>query len=198
VIGKLIARFFLKHEASPEVDVSKLRELLRAYILDCYDKEYKEIALIWQRIEAKAQGNVAIAGVFIGAVLAFVRESGARSLPETVMLVLATVMLAISLIFSILALRVRKTTPDAPYSVAGEFCFDLLVFQDAELLSRFDDFLKDHRTVWRKSNDQLNALRNEKARHLWFGQLWLALAILTVALLAGSKLFFPYPVEVFT
>ncbi len=55
-------------------DVVPFHDGLPALALQAHRDDFDELEDTWQRVDAKAQGAATIAGVFLAAVLAFVRE----------------------------------------------------------------------------------------------------------------------------
>ena len=97
------------NESRIEEDVSSIREFLRKNLFDSYRDEYKEISDIWRGLETKAQGNIAIAGIFIAGAFAFIAkpETGIHWL-EKQFLIASLVFLVISVVSSVLVLKVRE------------------------------------------------------------------------------------------
>ena len=166
-------------------DASKIREFLRKTLLDSYRDEYKELADIWRGLETKAQGNIAIAGIFIAVVFAFIREAGQQSYwAERACLGLALIFLVISVIFSIMVLRVRQ----APFPPMGGFVDKMFIDHlnikdDAELLERLPLLINDQAKAWRQVKEMVVTSNKSKARNLWAAQVFLLAAILTFATL---------------
>jgi hypothetical protein len=90
-----------------------LRDAIRAY-----ERVYDDIARNWIAVESKAQGTVTIAGVFIAAGVALVKDDLTRlSDPSQKLLIAAIVLLLLSVIGAILVLFVR----DAVDPLGGDF-----------------------------------------------------------------------------
>lgn len=79
------------------------RESLRKVTLDAYRDEYNQDTETWRSLETKAQGNIAVAGIFIAGSLAYLTKSDLRlEHHEEIFLLIAIVCLIVSVILSIL------------------------------------------------------------------------------------------------
>ena len=171
-------------------DPSKLRESLNKTVLDSYRDEYKELNDTWKNLEGKAQGAVAIAGIFIAGAFAYTREIGPQGIRyEKIFLGASILCLIISVGLSILALKVRTVAAPPMGEHVDNLVQDLLqVDNDAELLERIPRFVADQVASWRVVSQEANESIKLKAKYLWGAHLCLAFAILTIALLSVLKL----------
>jgi hypothetical protein len=93
---------------------------LRDATLVAYLEEYKELTETWRSLESKAQGNIAVAGIFIAGSLAYLEKlSPQLQRHEQVFLLIAIACLIVSVILAILALKTQTITPPT----AGKLCF---------------------------------------------------------------------------
>lgn len=164
-------------------DASKIKEFLRKTLLDSYRDEYKEISDIWRGLETKAQGNIAIAGIFIAGAFAFISKIDQQtSRLEKGFLISALVFLVASVIFSVLVLRVRQVYfPPMGGFIDQMFIDHLKITIDTELFDRLPRFINDQAKAWRKVKTNTEAQNKLKARYLGFAQWFLLIAILTIA-----------------
>lgn len=166
-------------------EASKIREFLRKTLLDSYQDEYKEISDIWRVLETKAQGNIAIAGIFIAGAFAFIGKIER----QTFWLEKELLFLVISVVFSVLVLKVRQVYfPPMGGFIDQMFIDHLKITNDDELLARFPRFINDQAKAWEKVKINLERQNKLKARFLGFAQWFLLIAILTVALATLLKI----------
>lgn len=170
---------------------AEIKESFRQAVLDAYLIEYKELSETGRGLESKAQGSIAVAGIFIAAAFAYIRDITPIALsPEKILLGLAILLLVLSVILSILALRVRKVTAPPLGEFTHYYIKDLLQVTDE---AAFQEYLpvvfNDHATRWLNIKQETYKLNQIKARYLWSAQLFLMASILTVALLTLIKLF---------
>jgi hypothetical protein len=171
------------------IEPLKLRESLPQAVLDSYREEYKELVDAWKTLEVKAQGAVAIAGIFIAGAFAYVRDVGQAHLYERLSLSLSIFCLMISVVLSIFALKVRTVAATPLGEHIDKLVQDLLqINSDAELLERMPRFVSEQITSWRVARTEAHESNRSKAKYLWAAQVLLTIAILTVAQLSISKL----------
>jgi hypothetical protein len=165
-------------------DASKIREFLRKTLLDSYKDEYKELAEVWRGLETKAQGNIAIAGIFIAGVFVFLREINPHTLwVEKLILGIAVILFVISVFFSIFVLQVRQVPLPPMGSFADHMFVDLLRFNDDELRQRIGFFINDQAKAWKEVKQGILTTNETKAANLWLGQQFLLFAIAAIAVL---------------
>jgi hypothetical protein len=172
--------------------LSEAKESLCQTALDAYRDDYDKLTETWRSLENKAQGNVAIAGIFLAGAFAFIREIGKGShLYEKLILSFTITSLVIGVILSVLTLRIRLVAFPPVGENVHRLVRDLLRINDAaELLSRMPLFFNDRIAEWRIVNKAVSDANRSKARHLWRAQLFLLAAILMIAVLLISKTFY--------
>jgi amino acid transporter len=191
VAGRISSPYLSQPEQSALTNLKTIQESLRNATLAAYVEEYKEQTETWHNLESKAQGNIAVAGIFIAGSLAFLEKLGAQQLQqyEKVFLVIAIVCLIISVILAIFTLKTQ--TIDAPPlgSFVGHYTTRLLKLDaEAKLLVYLESFFNEHVSQWKVVMDQMREANAFKARYLWAAQRWLIAAILAVAALSLSRL----------
>lgn len=165
------------------------RESLLKTVVESYREEYKEIIDNWHRLEGKAQGSVAISGIFIAGVFAYLRDNIAL-MPcyQKILLGAGIICLLISVSFSILALRIRQLPAPPMGEYLDRLVCDLLEVTDSSLLERLPLFVQDQITGWRNVRKGLVDANLRKAKNIWIGQILLVISILIVGILALSKM----------
>jgi hypothetical protein len=155
-------------------------------VIDAYQDEYKDINENWRSIETKAQGAVAIAGIFAAGAFAFTRELMANaSASQKWMHILTMVFLISSVVLSICSLFVRRTSA-APLGESMENLIrDILLSEipEAELPVRLSNFQKQQSARWKTINQELTLANTRKGLLLLTAQCLLVLAIVTVGAL---------------
>jgi hypothetical protein len=188
-------------------------QLLQAS-LTAYTNGYRVLADDWKNLDTKAQGTVAIAGVFLAGVFGFVKSLTDRKPPvegtvstirrfclistdscvakETVeswLLALAVVGLFSAILLAVLSLRVR-----AIRSPSGEEVDKMA--QDAATLIGTDDesgianrFIAEQRLLWLDAVEETFHEYLQKARHLARAQLAILFGATAVAVLTLIEIF---------
>jgi hypothetical protein len=172
---------------------SKIKETLLKLVIESYRDGYKELADAWRNLETKAQGNIAISGIFIGGVFAYIQKVDPQlQQNEKVLLGLAAFFLVVSVIFSVISLKVR-TVPAPPLGgFVDKLVTDLLecAEDDGDLITRIPALCYDQISGWRDVEINVIESIRLKARNLKGAQIFLTVAILTVGLLTLLKIFY--------
>lgn len=171
------------------VSESELKESLRRAVLVAYREEYKELSDTWRGLETKAQGSIAIAGIFIAGAFAYIRDITPNSHPyEKLFLIIIVLCLVTSVVLSILALKIRTVAAPPMGEYIDQMVRDILnLNNDDELAERIVRFDNDQITTWRMVKKEAENANRLKARYLWRAQIFLMSAIATVALLMISR-----------
>jgi hypothetical protein len=171
-------------------DGAKARELLWTRLIESYREQYKERWEVWRNLEAKAQGTVTIAGIFIGGVFAFIRESSNATILDRAGLGLTVVALILAVIWSVRVLLIRHA-PTAPNGDAIAYMFwDMLEGSDAEMLRDFKLFVRGYTRAWADVNAKLSLMNEDKAKFLGRSQRMLGAAVGLMALLTLIRIVF--------
>ena len=160
--------------------------------LASYREEYRDLADDWKGLETKAQGSVAVAGIFLAALFAFVRELTANSGPlESVLLAVAVLTLLVSVGYAIAALRIRDIAASPLGKHLKPLVQHLLATPDLEANpDRATNFLNDHIRMWHETNENMHHENDRKAGHVLRSQVCLMAAIAAVAILTVVKIAF--------
>jgi hypothetical protein len=178
------------HESSAGSDgavVEAYREEYRKLpdiALEAYRDEYREIAESWRNTESKAQGAVAIAGIFAAGVFAYTRDLAKQGTRVEKWFLAATMLLLISsVILSILALYVRRMAAPPLGKSVDIRVRHLAKVNDAEIPERLRNLKNEQAEMWRTVNEESSRANQSKAKWLLLAQVSLILAILTVGVL---------------
>lgn len=162
--------------------------------LAAHGEAYKELTQSWRAIETKAQGTVALAGIFMAAAFAFVRD-----VPEDVgraTLVLfgvAVVLLTFSAIGAVWAQRVR-TIPASPSLLVHRWIEAIRKLPTEEQAARLPGFYEEYNDAWVTTNGKLMDLIRSKARSVMIAQMALLIAGACVSAATLITLLTPQPV----
>lgn len=168
----------------------EIKEALRKAVLEAYSNEYKELSDTWRGLETKAQGSIAIAGIFIAGAFAYIRDITPNAYRhEKLFLLIAIICLVISVVLSILVLKIRTIAAPPMGEYIDRVVQDILrlnkVDELPERLVRFDN---DQIAAWRIVKNEAQLSNMLKARYLWRAQIFLMSAIVTVAILMTSRI----------
>lgn len=172
---------------------SETRESLLKLVIESYRDGYKELADEWRSLESKAQGNIAISGIFIGGVFAYIQKVDPQlQQVEQILLGVAAFLLVVSVIFSVVALRIRSVPAPPVGGFVDKLVTDLLecAKDDGDLITRIPALCYDQIGGWRDVEIKVTESIRLKARSLKGAQASLTVAILTVGLLTLLKIFY--------
>ena len=172
----------------PEDDI---RLSLEKEALEAYKEEYKDLLASFQGMDTKAQGVVAIAGIFIGGLFAFLNSSSfTRTTPAILFMLVAIIVLVGSVLLAILVLRVRDTAGVPPGQHTSQILDDLLALglEDNALKASLPGFYGDKSRAWSGCVDAVKVDVDKKSDFLWGAQLMLAFGVSCVALMTIFKL----------
>jgi hypothetical protein len=166
-------------------DISSSKEALKKAALEAYLHEYKELTETWRGLEGKAQGSITVAGIFIAASFAYVREISTMRPYEKWLLGIAIALLVISVIFSIIVLKLRKVPPPPLGGFVSYYVRSLIeVNKNEDFQEATQIFFNKHTTKWQSVIEQMYKTNETKAKYLWLAQLILMIAIVIVACLS--------------
>ena len=200
VDGLLLAEYVTSGACSPSVSQQELtvltalktiQEGLRNATLAAYVEEYKEQIETWHNLESKAQGNIAVAGIFIAGSLAFLEKLGGQQLQqhEKFFLLAAIGCLIVSVILAIFTLKTQTITAPPLGSFVSHYTRRLVkIDAEANLQDYLKSFFSEHVSCWEAVMDQVREANAFKAQYLWAAQRWLIASILAVAALSLSRL----------
>ena len=169
-------------------DTVEQQERLIREGLNAYQEEYRELSETWRNLDAKAQGTIAISGIFLAGILAFVRAlSTAATSIERLFLAAATALLTLCIVLSLLVLRIR-TISGTPAGKSLEILInDLLQVEDGTTSERLLNYCRDQMQMWSTTNHDIEKANQEKADLLIKAQVILVIAIGCAAILTLIK-----------
>jgi hypothetical protein len=170
--------------------VPEIHERMRKAALDAYLEEYRQLKETWRSIEAKAQGSIAVAGIFIAGGLAFLTKlETSLGRADKLLLFIGLACLIGSVILAILALRTHVTTVPPLGNVVGEYALGMVHVQvEADLELHTAAYFTDVVGRWQNIINEVTKTNETKAQTLWYAQLFLIFAIIAVAGLTLFKL----------
>lgn len=172
--------------------MAKQRQRVASDLLETLKAEYKESSETWRALEGKAQGTVAIAGVFLAAVFAFVREAGVADGPLAERLGIGASALALvaAVICAVVTLKIRRIpAPPLGLRLQNDFKHLLKVTDPHALRLHLENFVMDQARRWAEVNVEIAATNERKGKLLVSAQLLTAVAAVIVAGLVVVNLF---------
>ncbi|HEX8499796.1 MAG TPA: hypothetical protein VF659_04325 [Pyrinomonadaceae bacterium] len=168
-----------------------LDELREKALAASYD-EYKELTGAWRNLDAKAQGNITVAGIFIAGVFTYLTAFPNLGVFEAIVLTVTILFLVACVIFSVLVFRVRKIPPHYLGDSMREMVGDLQEKTEGEFPEYLLRFYNAHARGWAKSSKKLIEKNENKGQRLWQAEVCLLIAILSAAVLVVFKLIFKF------
>jgi hypothetical protein len=167
----------------------EVRATLRESLLLSFETEFEHTLEAWKTVEAKAQANVTISGIFLAAGFAYARETRLDSRDHVVLLFAGIICLTASVISSLLALRIVRV----PAPPLGEslriYILDLLRLPDRDLgEERLTAFVNERAAAWRGAIDAAVKATERKASHVWHSQVLLGMGMVLTGLMAMLRL----------
>jgi hypothetical protein len=151
-----------------------------AALIQAYSDEYARNDDGWKSIENKAQGTIAVAGIFAGFALSYLSDMPSElTSPMRFLFVAVVVLLFASIVAALFALHVRayKTAPSGTY-------YDELVRKYKQASSDGDgpytiklNLQKNVLDAWRKAVADSQSANEEKAKRVTIAQVLLLAAI---------------------
>jgi ABC-type multidrug transport system fused ATPase/permease subunit len=172
-------------------DLKNAQEWVRKIVLEAFKEEYKEIGESWKSIETKAQGNIAIAGIFIAGAFGFLKDILPQmDYVEKWAFVLIIGFLVVSVLLSIISLQVR-TVPEPPLgkklNPIGKDLIDNLV--EATYKEQLGRFINEYIILWQDYVTQAKKKYSCKSKYLVVAQWFVLVAVIVIALLIVSRVF---------
>lgn len=150
--------------------------------LETYMKEYAELSETWRHLDSKAGTTVTISGVVLGAVFVFVQAKVANSAMtwtgmQKTTIIAAIILLSCSILFSILALRIRNVSMGVTGENLHDMVNDLKRSHDLNQ-DRISNFYNDQMVIWQRANEDIHKANNSKARWILASHIALFISML--------------------
>lgn len=167
--------------------IEEVKSFFYETTLDACAAHYERLINATKTLESKAQTTIAIAGIFIAAMFAFIRDLNALKLTQEgkSLLVITIVLLVLSVFFSILVLLLRTTlqplTGDQTYAIIKDLITlnpSFTDFSDEKI-----DFIEQQIIMWEKPVESVEKSNLWKVRFLWVSHIFLLLVIILVGIL---------------
>lgn len=170
----------MRSDVGEEIRLEMLRDVLKSY-----EAEHARLTDRWKALETKAQGTVAIAGIFLGGVFTFIRDLKADApVAEPWLLVLVALLLTTAVFLSVLSLRVRGIADPMPGEEAERIAKDVVRLETVDIRLLAPALYGERFDVWREVNVCVRALVEAKARRLALAQGSLLTAVLLMCILS--------------
>ena len=171
---------------SSDATVGKAAEAFE-FAFDRVQSEYGELSDSWKQLDSKAQATATIAGIFIAASFAFIRNSALQLTGlEKTLLLLVLASLIVSILLAVTAMLVRTVpVPPTPENIA-EMVTDLLETLPEEHEERLGGLIADTINAWLPINRELRRELLVKAAKLENAQRALIAAACLMATLTAT------------
>jgi len=165
-----------------------IRTRSREDVLGAYKVEYDDQMANWRALDSKAQGAVAVAGLFTGGLLSLVKDLQASE-PSSWRLALAVALglLLVAVLASLRVLWVREVADPPSGTTAAILASDLQDLSEGEAthIARYHGYLGDRAALWERAVADTRSGNHRKAKALAVAQGCLVAAIIVVG---GSTL----------
>ncbi len=170
-----------EEEAADVMD--DLHKSIARLVLDHARREYDESNETWRDIEQKAQGTIAIAGIFLGGGFALVRSFGSLPPCSIAWFALAGAGMLVSIVTAIAALLVRTVVTLETSDHFRERAEALIAASHtpAEFKTRIRELVFDHARNFDAASAEVDAINSKKAGWVGWAQMSLLVAVLLTA-----------------
>jgi hypothetical protein len=166
------------------------RRLLLEATLRAYEQEFAHLSAVWKDLDAKAQGTVAVAGIFVAATMAFARDPNDQGVAFTGILALTVALLVASVLLAVRAARIERVDAPPQGAQVASLALDLLALAmpDQERPVRMENFYRDQLPAWQRASESYRSVNRTKAHALSVAQGALVSAVVLFAALTLSYL----------
>lgn len=169
-----------------KLDGGSPRERLVREALESYKDEYQEMSSDWRSLDGKAQGSIAISGIVLTAIFIFLRTlNNNAGCIEKSLLTAVVVMVSVSIILALLALRVRIYQQPPLGEKLETHISNLLASGSKDAMH---EFYVDQSARWKEVNANIVKVNDDKASRVQGSQYSIALAIFLVAIIAVIRI----------
>jgi len=135
------------------------------WVHDIYKRHHETSAGVWNKLDTKAQGTIALSGIFLGGMLAFVRSDTPLTYVETFLLGIAVIMLGSTMLLALMVLITRAVFKPPTGGEMRQMRSDILKSGrtlDENILSGFHANVYQ---IWSVANKDVDHVNSTKA--LW-------------------------------
>ena len=165
-------------------------ELYWLEVLNAQKASYQTTSESFRDLDTKAQGAVAIAGIFLAAILAILQQGTVGDLWGEIAMAVSIGSLIGTVLLAIRALGLRKVVKPPSADDVRRMAVQILT-DPATAPERIAGFYGDRASAWSKATRSLDASAAKKAVAVKWAQLALALAVLATGASAILKLLSP-------
>jgi hypothetical protein len=163
--------------------------------VDACKHEHQELSEQWDALDAKAQGTMTVAGIFVAGILAFINAlSSAAAIWEKRLLTTAAILLGACVVAALRAIAVREVTAAPVGKQLLNVVNDLLEKGEPLTPSRLNNFARDHMRMWEVANADMRRVNTSKAKPLAVAQWLLFAAIVCAVVVTVIKIWGPHNV----
>ena len=147
-------------------------------------KEYEDLCNTWRDLERKAQGNIAIAGIFLAGTTLALRVLESPTTVQKTTIMISLLLLSLSIIQSIRVLFTKEVSAmedSTEVRVAAEDIFN--TYSDQEAKEKIRRFVLKRLVQWEFVNQDVHRVNGIKANILSSAQRLLMASILVVVFL---------------
>jgi hypothetical protein len=159
---------------------------IRAAVLSSYESEYRDLLEAWKLVESKAQGAIAIAGIFLAAAFSFAKDlNEGPGFAARLSLVVSIASLLLAVLLAVMALAVRNVPRWPAGKTIEDVANPLLKAAEAGLPLFLSALANDQIEVWRDTNSRLAKALASKASKVALSQ-WCIFCSATVFVIYTS------------
>ena len=161
--------------------------------LEANRERYKRLTESRRAVANKAQGNIAISGIFIAICFNWIKDIVDAKIMltcyQSIGLIGATSLFLFSIVMSVFVLRVDEV----PESKECELIGMVINAKDKYLLNDIHHLFQDLSNQWKKANDKLDQFNLKKSKQLFLAQATFSVGVMligliTLVLIVSSKL----------
>jgi uncharacterized membrane protein len=162
------------------------------FALDRMKQEHADLQDTWKQLDSKAQATASIAGVFLAAAFAFVRNSAiSLGISERVLLSGGVLLLVAAITFAVVSMRLRASCTPTTGAETLDLVEQILECPADEGAERYVRMLMQILRTWGLANEDMRSGVACKSRHLGRAQFALGLSACFILLLTIGAIAFP-------
>jgi hypothetical protein len=158
-------------------------------VVAAYQNDYSRLEADWASIEAKAQGTLAVAGIFVGFALGYTKDlqaSASKTIKGLLIAVIGLLLLGVGSAATALFVRSRRLPPDASFQ--EKLATDWFALDTSERESYRPFLTENLRIAWAFVVKEQAENNNKKANRVLVAQILLLAAVSLTGLLAVVKI----------